>query len=276
MTTLSSRTVGFLVDVAQEAFTRDELGTLLLRADLGQDRYLDRASGGTSKHGLVRGPLRGAQDLARRGDADAHRALLDFVRLIVEEAVPDPEERPTRWFAQLREHLLGDGFELAWDEESTSDWRGSRRTVTYRILPTESGPIPLANEISALERDLQLRGYTVAANHYRQAVNNFGDHQYEAANGALRAMFEGLVMSLAKDQTGYVGQGTAGEGGCAINHIIRSGNLPERDGGTMLKGLWQMTHTNGPHPGQSTADESRTRMQLVTATARFLLNHFPA
>ena len=31
-----------------------------------------------------------------------------------------------------------------------------------------------------------------------------------------------------------------------------------------------------PHPGQTDADEARWRMQMVTATARFLLRHFPA
>lgn len=199
--------------------------------------------------------------------------------MLVEQTVRDPEDPPS-WFSGLCEALLGDGFKLSWDrqEKTINDWGLTHKTVTvvYRILPTDSGPVPLGEEISALENDLGLRGFATALNHYRQAVNNFGQHQYEAANGQLRTMLEALVMKLAKDKAGYVGQGQAGEGGPAINHIVTNGALPEGDGGLMLRGLWKMTHTNGPHPGQSTADEARMRMQLITATSRFLLNFFPA
>ena len=51
--------------------------------------------------------------------------------------------------------------------------------------------------------------------------------------------------------------------------------LPEDDGGMLLRGLWKLSHTNGSHPGQSDPDEARFRMQVITAVARFLLNHFP-
>jgi hypothetical protein len=121
-----------------------------------------------------------------------------------------------------------------------------------------------------------VRSYRTPLFHYRQAVDCLLHHSYEAANGQLRTALEGLVVQLAEDHAGYVRQGNAGEGGAAISHLVTTtGVLPERDGGRMLRGLWQMTHTNGPHPGQSTADESRARMQLITAIARFLLNHFP-
>jgi hypothetical protein len=43
----------------------------------------------------------------------------------------------------------------------------------------------------------------------------------------------------------------------------------------LLKGIWAMTHTRGPHPGRSDADEARFRMLTITAIARFLLDHFP-
>jgi hypothetical protein len=57
--------------------------------------------------------------------------------------------------------------------------------------------------------------------------------------------------------------------------MLDSGHLPEDDGGMLLRGLWKLSHTNGPHPGQSDADEVRFRMHAITATARFLLRHFP-
>jgi hypothetical protein len=48
-----------------------------------------------------------------------------------------------------------------------------------------------------------------------------------------------------------------------------------RSGGQLLRGVWQLNHTHGSHPGQSDADEARFRMQVITATARFLLKRFP-
>jgi len=282
-TTLSDPTLGLLIQISVDTLTRDELGTLLLRADLEQNRYLyiDDDFQGSSKHGLVRQRLRGAQVCAQRGDNKAHHSLLTFVRTLVEQTVRDPEMDPPSWFPGLCESLLGDGYQLTLDRsEKTIDVGGlftrSEVTVTYQILPTDSSPVPLAGEINALERDLLLRGYTDVVNNYRQAVTTFGQHQYEAANGQLRTTLEALVMRLAEDKTNYNGNNNAGQGGLAINHMITTGALPERDGGKMLLGLWNMIQTNGPHPGQSTADESRMRMQLITATARFLLNHFPA
>jgi hypothetical protein len=275
MTTLSNPTLGLLIEIAAEERSRDELETLLMKADLRQESYRGYDSGGSSKHGLVRYWLRGAREVALQGDVDAHRALLTFTRVLVEKTVPDPDDAPG-WFGELCDALLGDGYQLTWDRdvEQIDPWR-ERVTVTYRILSTDTGPAPLGNEISALEQELDSRGYSVALNHYRQAVDTFGQHQYEAANGQLRTALEALVVGLAKDHVGYVGQGKAGEGSAAIEHIVtKSRALPDRDGGRMLRGLWQMTHTNGPHPGQSTADEARIRMQIITAAARFLLNHF--
>ena len=46
MTTLTEPTLGLLVQITVDARSRDELATLLLRADLEQDRYLGYDSGG--------------------------------------------------------------------------------------------------------------------------------------------------------------------------------------------------------------------------------------
>jgi len=273
MPTLSDPTLGLLVQVAADAYTLKELKTMMLRVDLAHERY-----GGAdySRHDLVRDRLLRARTLALQGDRDAHRALLAFVRVLVQQMVRNPYD-PPHWFAELCESLLADGYQLTWDNwtETDSLLEDYRKQPNYRILPTDSGPVPLADEISVLERDLDLRGYTVALKHYRQAVDLFGQHQqYEPANGALRNALEAVVMGLAKDHANFQGQGRAGEGRPAIDHLIKTEALPKQDGGNMLLGLWQMIQTNGPHPGQSTADEARMRIQFVTAAARFLLNHF--
>ena len=49
-----------------------------------------------------------------------------------------------------------------------------------------------------------------------------------------------------------------------------------RDGGDFIRGLWQITHTNGPHPGTTTAGEVHFRMLTMTGAARYLIDRFDA
>ena len=152
-----------------------------------------------------------------------------------------------------------------------------------RLVSVDPADAPLQPEVTALERELARRGYTTVLNHYRQALDGLANHKFESANGDLRTTLEDLVTRIALDHTGYElktgqdGRPRANQGGFAIDHMVnKTGSLPKEDGGEMLHGLWSMTCTNGSHPGTSDADEARCRMQLVTATARLLLNHFPA
>jgi hypothetical protein len=185
---------------------------------------------------------------------------------------PNRELSILDFIEELREALRADGYELTWEIEE-HPW--GYEFIRCRLRPTDAAPVPLAPEASALEAELADRGYTDALNHYQQAVDSLLNHNYESANGQLRTALEDLVTRLARQHACYVGQGKAGEGGNAIQHMINQGALPDRDGGKLLQGLWQMAQTRGSHPGQSDADEARFRMAVVTATARFLLNRFP-
>jgi hypothetical protein len=151
-----------------------------------------------------------------------------------------------------------------------------RGNLRYKTLPTDAAPVPLAGEITALEADLAARSYTIALNHYQQAVDGFTHHKYESSNGDLRTMLEDLVTRLAVDYCGYNREERVNQGGTAVNHLVAGGYLPEQDGGMFLRGLWKLAHTHGSHPGRSGADEARFRMQTFTATARYLLNYFPS
>jgi hypothetical protein len=267
MATLSTPTLGLLVDIAKSdrLFTRSDLETLLMRSDLTQ-----YGQGGPNKAEILRSAFRRAQSEAELGDQKAHRGLLTFVRLMLEITVRDPDRAPAEIrLDELRETLLADGYQVHFGEAQPEEWGA----VVYRpeLLPTES-PVPLAPEISALEAQLSAWGYGHSLNHYQQAVENFIHHNYEAANGQLRTTLEDLVIRLARQNAGYTGPE---KGGLAINHMVDGGSLPKDEGGLLLQGIWKLTHTRGSHPGQSDADEARFRMLVITAMARFLLNHFP-
>lgn len=79
------------------------------------------------------------------------------------------------------------------------------------------------------------------------------------------------MVGLAKDKTNYVGHGKAGEGGAAIGHVVTTGALPERDGGKMLWGLWNMIQTNGSHPDNPRRTRPACACSWLPAAARFLL-----
>lgn len=282
MSELSDPTLGVLVDAGQE-LTVGDLKTLLMRVDL--NRYGDQEQ---DKQELVRSRLIGARDAAKRGNRAARRSLVDFATELLARAVPDPEY-PPQWFDELCEDLLADGLELFYSGErpdaigqGTSHYYvRSAGTVRYELRPTDAAPVPLAGEITALEADLHRRGYLIALNHYQQAVDGLIHNNFESANGALRSALEDLVTLLAEDHAGFTrtpgrnsAQPAASQGGQAIAHLIERGVLPADEGGEMLRSLWRMCHTNGPHPGLSDADEARFRMQVVTATSRFLLKRF--
>ncbi len=83
MSELSDPTLGLLIEITADnrldLFTTSDLGTLLMRADLW--RY---GRSGQNKQELMRSALLRARDQAQRGDQQARRALLAFVRLVVE------------------------------------------------------------------------------------------------------------------------------------------------------------------------------------------------
>ena len=252
-----------MVELAGELFEPDDLAPLMMRCDLWHGR------GGESLKRAVLNDMLAARAEAQDGDLAAHRSLLRLAQLIIEKRANHPLMSP-RQLAGLREALLADGYEVTWELSLLPhDY-----TAACTIRPTDAAPVPLAAEISALEAELSSRGYASVLNHYRQAVDGLSHHKYESANGDLRTALEGLVVRLAADHAGYHRQPRAGQGAQAIHHLRTSGQLSDDDGGLLLSGLWKLTHTNGPHPGQSDADEARFRMQVITATARFLLRHF--
>lgn len=281
MSELSDPTLAVLIEAGQKLRGSD-LTTMLMRAGIYE--YSPRKTGiqSENKAELIRSRLLAARAAAEDGDTAAHRGLLAFATELVQRTVANPEH-PPHWFSGLRDALLADGYELTWKGDAPRNapltggtWVAIRGSIRYSILPTDAAPVPLAGEISALEADLAARGYMSVLNHYRQAVDGFTNHKYESANSDLRTALEDLVTRLAEDHAGYQRQPQASQGGPAISHMIENGHLPAREGGLLLRGLWQLSHTNGSHPGQSDADETRFRMQVITATARFLLRHFPA
>lgn len=89
---------------------------------------------------------------------------------------------------------------------------------------------------------------------------------------------------MAVDHTGYQDAKWANQGGIAIRslyvpggrgHAVTGEPLPEGNGGTLIQGVWDLSHLNGSHPGLSDAQEARIRMQMLTRVVQFLLRNSP-
>ncbi|MEU8802428.1 hypothetical protein [Spirillospora sp. NPDC048819] len=261
MRLLSSAVIGCAADLSIRNFNAGELNLLFLRAGLG-----DFAPGSAyGKSALVSSGITPALQAANAGDEGAKDGLNKFVLLVAEQVAPRfggsvIEAGSDFW--KLREAARSDGFEL--EAEFTSGEEDGA-LVGVRLLPLDEPTMPLSAEITALEADFTDLGLSVALNHYRQAVTNFVEQNFEAANGQLRAMLESVIIHFAVTQ-GFT-QTRQGDGGRAIAHLRDNGHLPEREGGDLVRGLWWMTHTNGPHPGTTTSGEVHFRMQTMTAVA---------
>ncbi|MGW9029563.1 hypothetical protein ACWGQ5_36695 [Streptomyces sp. NPDC055722] len=272
MKLLSLPVIGHAAEIAKDLFSKAELEIVFMKA--GLDGFIP--SDPYTKAELLVRTVRDAHRRAADADLTARKALREFVRLIAERTAPSAQGdmRAGTPFWQLREALRADGFELVAEyETSEGKWDVPETNLAdVRLLPLDEPRAPLSDEITALEHDFDRLGLTVARNCYRQAVDNLVEQRFEAANGQLRAMFEAAVVHAATAHGFTTAQ--QGAGGKAIAYLIDQGLLPEKDGGQFVRGLWQITHTNGPHPGTSDAGEARFRLQALTGVVRYLIDRF--
>jgi hypothetical protein len=269
--------------------SKSDIRDLLMQSGVydatGMDRVglVDRGTASPNKNETLRNPLLKAHDMATRGNREAHDTLLEIVRLSAGRIAARYRTDVIARLSALRQALLGDGYELR-VIETDRDW-DLASTYEIQLLPVDPDAIPISTEITALEAELEGRGYAEAREHYRLAIKHFTEQDYPSANGQLRNMVESLVVGLAVDHTNYTNTKKANQGTQAIKTLytpegkppaVIGQPLPEFDGGRMLHGIWETLHPHGSHPGLSDADEARLRMQLCTGLARFLLKHFPA
>lgn len=90
-----------------------------------------------------------------------------------------------------------------------------------RLVAAMPGPVPLQREITQLETTLEDRGFDEAKTHYEQAVDNFTDGNFEAANGQLRSFLESLIPALGRAR----GAQQNVQPDAAIQHLHRNGEL---------------------------------------------------
>ncbi|MFZ3595098.1 hypothetical protein [Streptomyces sp. BH104] len=258
-------TLGVFAELAVGHYTKSALKMLFLKA--GLSRHLP--SDPLNKDDLVTGVILSAQRNADDGDEDAIKGLYCFVQAVAECVAHSDGQRGPAYggletlpsWKRVREALRADGYDPRYEER------------VVRLLPLDEPDVPLSEEITALEDDFQQLGMTTALKHYRDATDQLVSEKYESANGALRCMIEDVVCEVA-ERNGRT-RVKAGDGQRALQYLIDEKKvLPNGDGGSFVRGLWQIIQTDGPHPGTTTAGEARFRFQAGTAVARYLIDRF--
>lgn len=136
-----------------------------------------------------------------------------------------------------------------------------------KLLPASPAPIALQEAISVLEQDLEALGLGVALNHYQQAVDNYINGNWEAANGQVRSFLEDLFISLCQLHRNKA----LDDPGAALQHLYNTGWLDKGEY-NHYRHFWDDIQDNGPHHGLSSDDEGLFRLHYATAVARYLVS----
>ncbi|MXY24405.1 MAG: hypothetical protein F4Y45_07770 [Acidobacteria bacterium] len=235
---LTRRTLTRLAEAVADQFSHAYISNLYFEFSVDASDPGDGPNKLTRSRELVRAIEAGHAEIA------TDEALVDLSNRVLDSEYA--RERHTALLASL----AADGFEWGLD----------------RLVPSMPLPAQPAPEVSALESDLDRPELRVAATHYRQAVDNFVDGNFEAANGQLRSFLEALFQALGVSAGAQTNVGAD----AAVVHLRRVGSLDEAES-RLLRGLWAGAQDNGPHAGLTNEEEARFRLHTATAAARYLL-----
>ena len=138
------------------------------------------------------------------------------------------------------------------------------------LIPASAGAADLSSAMTALEKELESRGFTTAGTHYHQAVENYGDGHHESCNGQLRSFFEALIQGLYEQKTGKVEKDPE----AALQKLRSAGVIDGSEHG-FAKSLWNGIQDNGPHAGLTSEQEATFRLHAASAVAVYLLHKLP-
>lgn len=189
--------------------------------------------------------IQGVEETNDRDDAD--RVYTE----VIENLLSRPGTVGNTDIGRLKAALAADGFEF----------------LESRLVPFTPGLTSQGNPVSAMELKLARYGLETELTHYKQAVDNFVDGNWESTNSQIRSFFEGLLPQLCLCRTGQSSKGPI----AALQHLRNQGELSEKEF-NLLRAFWNAIQGNGPHSGQSLQEEAHMRLQVATSLADFLMS----
>lgn len=248
---LSQRTEAIISGRAAALYSHGELTDLLKYANIG---HMDPGQHKPGSWNNIRTRISTA--LGKEPSTETLIALATKILTQKASVHAEPE-----WVEELRGSLFTDGYSLNIIGEKWS------------ISPVGAGEIPLAPQVSDLEKSLLSQGFAVAANHYQQAFTSFKAQSWEACNASTRATLESFLVEVARQRAGFAPAANQGGGGHAIT-ALNNANMFEPGEHDYVKGFWKMSHTNGSHPGLSNKEEALFRFSAATSAVTFFINRW--
>lgn len=187
-----------------------------------------------------------------------------FMRALESSRGPNETEAAAR---EITEQLLSRRYPPHLLEKLVEHWRIAGYEISeQKLFPTTPGPTALGPEISKLERELQSRQIEPAATHYRQAVENFVERNWESSNGQVRSFLEDFLIKVGKT----LSRRERSEPVAALQDLKNADYLDDAEF-NQIKAFWAGIQDNGPHRGLSDEEESLFRLHVATCLARYLL-----
>lgn len=159
-----------------------------------------------------------------------------------------------------------DGYVASFAEEDG-------RPLLRAALP---GDVDLPAADDEVHQLLTQFGFHTPLGHLNQAIEAHARGDWAAANGQARTFLESLFDSIAgRLDPARAGSLTSAENRRALLADVKFFSTERNewtpDGKNFVNGLFKMLHTDGSHPGLSTAEHSTFRLHLVLITARAFL-----
>ncbi len=140
-------------------------------------------------------------------------------------------------------------------------------------LPKELETYSVQDKLDSLLTKYEL---DIAKTHLKQALSIHKDQYWEGANAQIRSFFESILIEITKKinpESKVLG------GGSAITELAQNGFLKsdlneiDKEGTPQgaIKGVWNMLHPNGSHPGLSEEADCTFRLHLIIVTATYYL-----
>jgi len=212
------------------------------------------------------------------GDISLHQAIVEAALVDLEFDAGDEAVK------ELEVGLTKDGFcldkvvqteENLWGEDKVSYTASLKRM--YPAMQQLSLPIAESEVFSLMSR----LGFSVHSGHLQQAIDNFTQGNWAAANSQLRTSFEGLLDTVAerlgadesmnsKAKRDYLGKTLAPPFlSKDLNEWLGQNSNPQ-----FVQGLLSRLHPAGSHLGLSEEDDAAFRLHVVLITTRLFLRRF--
>lgn len=228
--------------------------------------------------------------IAIREDIQVHtlNGQMSLARAMIECTLqaPDYKRSGIEW-KKFVAGLLYDGFEIVETEivrparRSWMDGEIEIERTLNRLYPDDVPGLDFKdaeNEIFVL---LDRHDLSTSKGHLRQAIQNFTNGNWAAANGQMRTFFESYMVEIAlrldysgkpdsaRDVRAFLGKIEPPMLLVDFNEWNSNDQKPQ-----FVSGMWARMHPEGSHPGLSEQDDCAFRLHLVLISARLFLRRF--